>query len=499
MEKVAGYVRVSRVAGREGDSFQSPNAQEDAIRALAQARGFEVAEVAHELDASGGTMNRPELQRLISAIESGDVAGIVVARLDRFGRTVAGISTEVERIRQAGGFVVSADGIIDTATGGAIGDAIRNLLATFAQMERDLKSEGFESAKSNAVARGVHVAGTVPVGYLRGEDKRLVLDPAKADAIRRAFELRAGGASFEDVARLLDAELPGGPSGKSGRWHLGTVTRLLANPVYTGEARQGKHANPAAHDAIISRRILDACEAIRQARAAAAAPEHGPRGSALLSSLARCGSCGHAMARTSSGGGYRVYHCKNRSCSAQASCGEAKLDALVTEATREALLPKIAGLSKLRQVAGNTPEQVAAHEAVETARVEREALLDPKYAAAIGPEQFAALISRADATIAEAEHALAAAVGEIVTGGGALDVESAELWTGTADEFEARHVDERRDAISGVVARVVVSRSTAPRGTRVDLAERVAIEWRDAEPKARPNVTTLPARKVRAA
>ncbi len=95
--KVAGYVRVSSVAGREGPSFQSPDAQADAVRAHCKAHGLRLVEVARELDVSGGrAMKRPELDRLLALIEAGQLDGIVVWRIDRL-RALARRRTEDAR------------------------------------------------------------------------------------------------------------------------------------------------------------------------------------------------------------------------------------------------------------------------------------------------------------------------------------------------------------------------------------------------------------------
>jgi len=54
----AGYVRVSRVGTRGGESFRSPTDQTAEIEAWAARRGEHVQMLPPELDASGGTMSR---------------------------------------------------------------------------------------------------------------------------------------------------------------------------------------------------------------------------------------------------------------------------------------------------------------------------------------------------------------------------------------------------------------------------------------------------------
>src|SRR3954452_12658841 len=84
------YVRVSDVKGRSGESFQSPKEQEERCRGALTSRGLEAGDVFHELDVSGKSMERPELRKVRERIEAGDSGGVVVARIDRLGRTIIG-------------------------------------------------------------------------------------------------------------------------------------------------------------------------------------------------------------------------------------------------------------------------------------------------------------------------------------------------------------------------------------------------------------------------
>src|SRR5215217_3562852 len=99
------YVRVSDVRGRAGDSFISPKDQEERCRALAASRGYKVGEVLTDLDVSGGKMKRPELDNAIARIEQGVSAGVIVAKLDRFARTLVGGLQTLEQINNLGGAV----------------------------------------------------------------------------------------------------------------------------------------------------------------------------------------------------------------------------------------------------------------------------------------------------------------------------------------------------------------------------------------------------------
>jgi site-specific DNA recombinase len=120
------YVRVSDVRGRAGDSFISPDEQEHRCRAAIASRGLEVGAVFQELDVSGKSMERPELAKVRKRIEAGESGGIVVARIDRFGRTVARALDAIEEIDKAGGVVITAEGDFDTST--AVGELVLGMM-----------------------------------------------------------------------------------------------------------------------------------------------------------------------------------------------------------------------------------------------------------------------------------------------------------------------------------------------------------------------------------
>ena len=87
--RLVAYVRVSRVGGREGPSFISPEVQRAQIEGWAAGRA-EIIAWHTDLDVSGGTMERPGLDAAMRAVRSGAAEGIVVAKIDRFARSLGG-------------------------------------------------------------------------------------------------------------------------------------------------------------------------------------------------------------------------------------------------------------------------------------------------------------------------------------------------------------------------------------------------------------------------
>src|SRR4051812_19929928 len=111
MTALDAYVRVSQVRGRSGDSFISPAVQRERIAGWAAAHGYEIARTHEELDASGATVDRPKLKLVMERIEARETGGVVVLKLDRFGRTLIDSLGLIEDIEHAGGtFASVSDG-----------------------------------------------------------------------------------------------------------------------------------------------------------------------------------------------------------------------------------------------------------------------------------------------------------------------------------------------------------------------------------------------------
>src|SRR4051812_43733050 len=111
MARLDGYIRVSRVAGREGDSFISPAVQRERCTKFAEGSGHSIVTWHEDLDEPGTKATRPGFVRVLERIEAGETDGVIIAKLDRFARSVADAATAIRRINEAGGLLVSvADG-----------------------------------------------------------------------------------------------------------------------------------------------------------------------------------------------------------------------------------------------------------------------------------------------------------------------------------------------------------------------------------------------------
>jgi DNA invertase Pin-like site-specific DNA recombinase len=146
-------------------------------------------DVLEELDASGGDRTREKWNEAIRRVEDGEVGAIVVWNLSRFSRSVKDALDGLGRIEAANGRLVSATEVV---TDDPFGKLNLSFLLSFAQFKRDRAKAGFAAATASAVERGMHVAGTIPFGYVRGEDRVLRPDPDAAPVVRGIFERRQG-------------------------------------------------------------------------------------------------------------------------------------------------------------------------------------------------------------------------------------------------------------------------------------------------------------------
>lgn len=145
-----GYIRVS--TEEQQRSGLGIEAQEAAILAECERRGW-TYELLRDLGCSGKHVN-PELRRGLDMLASGQFDGLMVAKLDRLARSVRHASAIIDSAINQGWALVVMDNALDLTTPG--GRAMANMLATFAELERDLIATRTREALAARKARGEH-------------------------------------------------------------------------------------------------------------------------------------------------------------------------------------------------------------------------------------------------------------------------------------------------------------------------------------------------------
>jgi DNA invertase Pin-like site-specific DNA recombinase len=445
--KLDGYIRVSRVGGRSGDAFISPGEQKEHIKAWAKSQGHSIAKWHEDLDQPGSKADRPGLNAAMKRIEDDKTGGLVVARLDRFGRSVQDSANLLARIREADGVLCTVAEGIDTS--GYMGKFLADLFAALGELELARIRENWNAARKSAVARGIHVSGRVPTGYLRNEDRVLEPDPRTAPAICELFERRAAGQSWTQLARFLEERGVVTPWGNE-NWTVASVGTIVRNRVYLGEARAGKIVNPEAHEPIVTVAEWNAANKARGVH-----PGRSGRGTGLLSGVLRCAGCSYAMkpamGKTRHGKPFLEYRCKPDKAAGRCPSPAAVKASVIEPFVVQRLFEFAAGATGRSETTDDPTAGLVADLA--SAEAELEAALDGRLADALGGSESDAFLRTVEKRHAAVE-ALKEKLAEVEQRRAPVEVE-----TNLAEVWDDLTLEDRRRLLHSVFDSVFVWRT----------------------------------------
>jgi DNA invertase Pin-like site-specific DNA recombinase len=277
--RCAIYTRKSSEEGLEQE-FNSLDAQRDACEAYARSQRHEGWTVlsTHYDDGglSGGTLDRPALQRLLADIRDGKVDLVLVYKVDRLTRSLADFAKIVEVFDAHNASFVSVTQHFNTAT--SMGRLTLNMLLSFAQFEREVAGERIRDKIAASKRKGMWMGGTVPLGYAVF-NRKLVAHPAEAETVRHIFRCYLECGSVRELGERLERE---GIRSRTGAvLGRGPLYHLLQNRAYRGEVVHKGNLYPGEHPAIVD---ADVWELVQQ-RLAERRAERWPGTSATNPSL----------------------------------------------------------------------------------------------------------------------------------------------------------------------------------------------------------------------
>src|SRR6266851_5795000 len=201
--RCAIYTRKSSEEGLEQD-FNSLHAQRDACESFIKSQageGWRLVKTAYDDGGiSGGTMERPGLQRLLADIREKLVDVVVVYKVDRLTRSLADFAKMVEVFDGHGVSFVAVTQQFNTTT--SMGRLTLNVLLSFAQFEREVTGERIRDKIAASKKKGLWMGGVPPLGY-RALDHKLIVIDSEAETVRHVFRRYAALGSV----RLLRDEL----------------------------------------------------------------------------------------------------------------------------------------------------------------------------------------------------------------------------------------------------------------------------------------------------
>ncbi len=269
VRRCAIYTRVSTDHGLEQD-FNSLDAQREACEAYIRSQASEgwILVETHYDDGgfSGGSIERPALQRLLGSVRMNELDVIVVYKVDCLTRSLADFAKLVDLFDAQGVSFVSGTQSFNTTT--SMGRLTLNVLLSFAQFEREVTGERIRDKIAASKRKGIWVGGVVPLGY-RVEERKLLVEEAEAEVVRLIFErYLALGSMLTLMAELRERDirtrhrmLATGRALGGVFFTKGPLAYLLKNRMYIGELNHRGQSYPADHAPIVERHVFDAVQA----------------------------------------------------------------------------------------------------------------------------------------------------------------------------------------------------------------------------------------------
>ncbi|MDF2838613.1 MAG: putative recombinase [Evtepia sp.] len=300
----------------------------DTLLSIAKSNSYGIAHIYEEVVSGDTIAERPEMQKLLAAVETGIYTGVLVMEVPRLARgNTRDQGIVAETFQYSGTKIITPERIYDPTNES---DEEYFEFGLF-MSRREYKSINRRQQRGRLASlnEGKYIAGTAPFGYERVKIPKqkgwtLQIVPERAEIVRLIFDLYTIGEMQEDgtrrkygaytIANLLNERKVASPSGK--RWSSSAVKGMLSNPTYAGYIRWGSRpiekrmhdgivieTRPlkkdarlldGLHEPIISREIWkESCD-LRKSRSHTPVPAH-TKLSNPLAGLLYCSVCGHSL------------------------------------------------------------------------------------------------------------------------------------------------------------------------------------------------------------
>ncbi len=247
--RCAIYTRKSSEEGLEQD-FNSLDAQREACEAYIKSQMHEnwvlIEKEYSDGGYSGGTMNRPAFQELLSDIENNKIDIVVVYKVDRLTRSLMDFSKIVDIFDKHRTSFVSITQQFNTTT--SMGRLTLNMLLSFAQFEREVTGERIRDKIAASKKKGMWMGGIPPLGYKK-ENKKLVIEENESQKVKLIFEKYLELKSVSKLMEWLKKENVRTRADKE--FYKGELYHMLSNKVYIGKIVHKDNVYEGKHNGII--------------------------------------------------------------------------------------------------------------------------------------------------------------------------------------------------------------------------------------------------------
>lgn len=365
MKKIAAiYARVSTTDGK-----QDYDRQVNDLTNLIKQHGYKTIEVyAESISGYKKSDNRPQLTELLEKVEQSPKDYIIyTTEISRIGRNPTETRRIIDHLTDIGVPVYIQSIGQSTMDGNGKRNMIMNIilqvLMEYAHLEAETfktrsKSGLLKSAKDGKVGGGA----SLPYGYMKGEDKMMIINPKEAKVIEQIFDLYKDGNGIKVISNILNQQkIPTRSNITSAgkvmkfkieknaddiKWSDKQIHDILRNTIYKGERRFKGEILPA--PVIIKPSRFDECTHIMNSKTHR---NYLTSYTYLLKDICKCGKCwsNYFAKYKPVEGGDKVYICSSRLRGN--TCGNAGVNISLIES---AIYDTLIGSDQILKYLGNT-------------------------------------------------------------------------------------------------------------------------------------------------
>lgn len=228
--RVAAYCRVSTIRGEQLVSLETQKSHyENFIKSNDE---WEYAGLYFDEGITGTKKEkRAGLMDLMKACEDGRIDFVITKSISRFARNTTDCLEMIRRLQEIQIPILFEKENINTGTMDS--ELMLSVLSSMAEHESVSISENGRWSVKRRFNNGTYIISIPPYGYAN-EDGKMVIVPKQAEVIQRIFKEALSGKGTRAIARGLNDS--GISSMRGGKWQGSTITGILKNEKYIGDA-----------------------------------------------------------------------------------------------------------------------------------------------------------------------------------------------------------------------------------------------------------------------
>lgn len=247
LQHIAMYLRKSRAdveAEAHGDG-ETLSKHRKALLELANKCRYGIDDVYEEIVSGERIVERPEMQKLLHAVQEQKYTAILCMDIDRLGRgNMIDQGLIQDTFKSSKTLIITPRKVYDLQD--ELDEEWSEFEAFMARRELKIITRRLQRGRQQSAKEGKMVGRRPPFGYLRSKDLRLYPDPETSHTVQLIFQLSADGMGMTSVANYLTDHGIKTPDGND-RWERTSVFAILKNPVYQGHIIWGRVKSTKSH------------------------------------------------------------------------------------------------------------------------------------------------------------------------------------------------------------------------------------------------------------